>query len=67
MRILQTLVAKCAAAGHEKPAFYVKEGTAYAICGRGVLRIVRFELDGIEMSAADFAARYGTERFEFNV
>lgn len=67
MRILQTLLTKCAAAGHEKPAFYVKEGIAYAICGQGVLRIVRFELDGMEMSAAQFAARFGTERFEFNV
>jgi len=67
MRILQTLVTKCTAAGKEQPAFYVKDGRAYAICGQGVLRIVRFELDGMEMSAAQFATRYGTERFEFNV
>ncbi|MDO8311717.1 MAG: formyltransferase, partial [Sideroxyarcus sp.] len=66
MRILQTLVSKCTAAGKETPAFYVKEGKAYAICGSGVLRIVRFELDGIEMSAAEFAARHGTAKFEFN-
>lgn len=67
MRILQTLVTKCTAAGREKPGFYVKEGRAYAICGQGVLRVVSFELDGIEMSAEAFAGRYGTERFEFSI
>jgi methionyl-tRNA formyltransferase len=66
MRILQTLVTKCTAAGKEQPAFYVKEGKAYAICGQGVLRVIRFELDGVEMSAAEFAARFGGQRFEFN-
>jgi methionyl-tRNA formyltransferase len=66
MRILQTLVTKCTAAGNEAPAFYVKEGKAYAICGSGVLRVVRFELDGMEMSAAEFAAQHGNARFEFN-
>ncbi len=65
MRILQTLVTKCTAAG--QPGFYVKEGRAYAICGQGVLRVVSFELDGIEMSAEAFAGRYGTERFEFSI
>ncbi len=44
----------------------MKEGKAYAICGSGVLRVVRFELDGVEMSAAEFAAKYGTAKFEFN-
>jgi methionyl-tRNA formyltransferase len=66
MRILQTLVTQCTAAGKERPAFYVKEGKAYAICGSGVLRVVRFELDGVEMSAAQFAAQYGAQKFEFN-
>jgi methionyl-tRNA formyltransferase len=66
MRILQTLVTKCTVAGKEQPAFYVKDGKAYAICGSGVLRVVRFELDGIEMNAAEFAAKYGTGKFEFN-
>ena len=65
MRILQTLLTKCTAAG-EKPAFYVKEGKAYAICGQDVLRIVRFELDGIELSASEFSERFGMQRFEFN-
>jgi methionyl-tRNA formyltransferase len=65
MRILQTLVTKCSAAG-QPPSFYVKEGHAYAICGQGVLRIVRFELDGVETSADEFAGIYGTARFEFN-
>jgi methionyl-tRNA formyltransferase len=64
MRILQTLVTACTVAG-EKPAFYAKEGKAYAICGSGVLRVVCFELDGIGMSAAEFAAQYGTEKIEF--
>jgi methionyl-tRNA formyltransferase len=64
MRVLQTLVTKCTAAGKEQTSFYVKEGKAYAICGQGVLRVVRFELDGIAMSAAEFTAKYGTEKFE---
>jgi methionyl-tRNA formyltransferase len=64
MRILQTLVTGCSASG-EKPAFYVKEDKAYAICGQGVLRVVQFELDGIAMSAAEFAAKYDLQRFEF--
>ena len=66
MRILQTLASEAEAAGKEHPAFYVKEGKAYATCGSGVLRVVRFELDGIEMNAAEFAAKYGTGKFEFN-
>jgi methionyl-tRNA formyltransferase len=66
LRILQTLVTKYSAAG-AKPSFYVKEGKAYAICGEGVLRIVRFELDGVEMSATEFAAQYGAGRFEFDI
>lgn len=65
MRILQTLVSRCTASG-KPPAFYVKEGRAYAICGSGVLRVVRFELDGAELSAEEFAAKYGTEKFEFD-
>jgi methionyl-tRNA formyltransferase len=66
MRILQTLVDKGFAAGKEAPAFLVKEGKAYAICGSGVLRVVRFELDGVEMNAGEFAAKFGTEKFKFN-
>ncbi|HLP98983.1 MAG TPA: formyltransferase [Sideroxyarcus sp.] len=66
LRILQTLVTKCTVAGQQSPAFYVKEGKAYAVCGSGVLRVVRFELDGVEMSAAEFAAKYGSNKFEFN-
>ena len=64
MRILQTLDTGCMVSD-EKPAFYVKDGKAYAICGQGVLRVVCFELDGIEMSAAEFAAKHGMNKFEF--
>ncbi len=64
MRILQTLVSTQASEG--QPAFFVKDSSAFANCGNGVLRVVSFELDGIEMSAADFAAQYGTEKIEFN-
>jgi methionyl-tRNA formyltransferase len=64
MRILQTLVVQDA--GAARPAFEVKGGKAYAACGSGTLRVVRFELGGVEMSAAEFAAKYGTEKFEFN-
>ena len=66
MRILHTLPTKCSAAG-AKASFYVKEGKAYAICGAGVLRVVRFELNGIEMSAQAFAAQFGLNNFEFNL
>ncbi|HEU0220020.1 MAG TPA: formyltransferase [Gallionella sp.] len=79
MRILQTLVADVGArfiapgiqqgtinrAPTDQPAFYVKDGKAYAICGQGVLRVVHFELDGVEMSAAEFAAKHGTGKIEF--
>ena len=64
MRILQTLVTTCAATG-ETPAFYVKEGKAYAVCGQGELCVVRFELDGVEMSATEFVTQHGAARFEF--
>ncbi len=65
MRILQTLVEQ--GAGNDgKPAFQVRDGKAYASCGSGILRVVRFELAGEEMSAAEFAARHGMHRFEFN-
>jgi methionyl-tRNA formyltransferase len=64
MRILQTLDTGCEVSG-EKPAFYVKDGKAYAICGQGVLRVARFELDGVEMTPVEFEAKYGSQRFEF--
>ncbi len=66
MRILQTLVSKDTVVSYPYAAFYVEDGNAFAICGSGVLRVVRFELDGVEMNAAEFAAKYGTEKFEFN-
>ncbi len=65
MRILQTLDTGCEVSG-EPPAFYVKDGKAYAVCGQGVLRVGRFELDGVETGAAEFAAKHGTAKFEFN-
>lgn len=65
LRILQTLMTKYAAVEKERPSFYIKDGKAYAICGQGVLRVVQFELDGVAMSAAEFAAKYGTGKFEF--
>lgn len=66
MRILQTQMGICTANGKETPSFYVKEGKAYAICGKGVLRVLRFELDGKEMTPEQFAAEHGEQRFEFN-
>lgn len=65
MRILQTLVTRDTASDGKK-TFYVRDGKAYATCGQGVLRVVRFELGGIAMNAAEFAARFGTQKFEFN-
>ncbi len=65
MRILQTLI-ETAAAHDTAPSFFVKEDRAYATCGQGVLRIVRFELDNVETSAAEFASQYGTATFKFN-
>ncbi len=66
MRILQTLPIGSAADGAQ-PAFYVQDGRAFAICGQGMLRVVKFELDGMAMSAAEFAARYGAARFELGI
>ena len=65
LRILQTLVTGCTVS-EVTPAFYVKENKAYAICGRGVLRVIRFELEGTELSAEKFASLYGFGKFEFN-
>lgn len=65
MRILQTRVTQCTVQGRPH-TFYVKAGKAYAVCGSGVLRVVRFELDGAELSAEEFAAQYGAEKFEFD-
>lgn len=65
VRILQTMVSGCTATG-ERPAFYVKDGKAYAICGQGVLRVVRFELEGKATTPEEFLARFGQGRFEFN-
>jgi hypothetical protein len=62
---LQTLVTG-ESGGGAKQSFYVRDGKAYAACGQGVLRVVRFELGGIAMNAAEFSARFGTQRFEFN-
>lgn len=61
LRILQTLVTKCTASG-ESPACYVKNNQVYAICGQGVLRIVRFELDGAESNAMAFTKQFGEGR-----
>jgi methionyl-tRNA formyltransferase len=65
MRVLQTLVADLGASSRV-PSFYVEGGKAYAACGSGTLRIVRFELDGQEINAEEFAAQHGTKEFEFN-
>ncbi len=63
LRILKTLVSTQPGSGNA--SFYVTQNLAFANCASGVLRVVSFELDGIEMSAADFAAKYGTEKFMF--
>jgi methionyl-tRNA formyltransferase len=65
LRILRTLLTRCTVTG-APPAFYIKEGKAYAICGCGVLRVLCFELDGIEMTAGEFGTRFGLQKFEFN-
>ena len=65
MRILQTVITKCRIED-KTPAFYTKEGRAYAICGSGLLRVLQFELDGVAMSAEEFAGQYGAGKFEFN-
>jgi methionyl-tRNA formyltransferase len=65
MRILQTLVAEEQGAS-AAPCFYVQDGRAYAMCGQGVLRVIAFELDGVALSAAEFAAQHGAARFNFN-
>ncbi|MBI3901869.1 MAG: formyltransferase [Nitrosomonadales bacterium] len=65
MRILQTLITRCTVTDRA-PVFYVKEGKAYAVCGSGVLRVVRFELDGAEMGAEEFATKFGMGKIEFD-
>ena len=65
LRILQSLVADDTAP-HSLPVFYIQDGKAYADCKQGTLQIVRFELDGVEMTATQFAAKHGFGKFEFN-
>ena len=65
VRILQTLLVDNVTE-NMLPGFYVRDGKAYATCGKGVLRVVRFEFDGTETSAEEFAARFGTLKIEFN-
>jgi methionyl-tRNA formyltransferase len=65
MRILQTRVADRSAA-QTTPVFHVQAGRAYVACRQGVLEVVGFEMNGAKMNAAEFAARYGAQRFEFN-
>jgi len=65
MRILQTRVVGRSAM-RNTPAFYVEASNAYAACGQGILQVVDFEISGTKMNAAEFAARFGTQRFEFN-
>lgn len=65
MRILQTLV-EAETGATEQPCFYVQQGRAYATCGQGVLRVIRFEWAGVEMSATEFAAKQGAGKFNFN-
>ncbi len=65
MCILQTRVVGRLAM-RNTPAFYVEADKACAACGQGILQVVEFEMNGTRMNAAEFATRFGTQRFEFN-
>lgn len=64
MRILRTLRTDRSASG--QPQFWVEEGSAWASCGDGVLRVLQFELDGEMCNAEEFVAQFGAKKFEFN-
>ncbi len=65
MRVLKSRVETSRAPRSMVPAFYCENGRCYADCGSGVLRILAFEIDGHEMSAEKFVARYGAESIAF--
>ena len=62
--MVQTLVVE-QSGKNEKPAFFVQDNMAFASCGQGVLRVVRFEIDGVAMNAQEFESKYGKTKFEF--
>jgi len=60
LRIFRTLVEPDLAARVAYPAFYGENGRCYAACGDGkVLRVLAFELDGVNVEPAAFAAALG--------
>lgn len=58
LRVLQTLLVTTQGTA-ASPKLFIEDGCAYAHCGSGVLRLVRFELDGVEISPAQLVGQYG--------
>jgi methionyl-tRNA formyltransferase len=60
-RVLRTRLLNAGAAARDVPSMAVEQGTIIAHCGGGgSLAIVQMEIDGKEVSPADFAAGHGT-------
>lgn len=62
VRVLRTRLLAEARPRSATPCLYVDGGRLLADCGRGVLQVLRLEVDGAEIDAAGFAARFGTDR-----
>ncbi len=61
-RILRTRVLAQVAPRSPAPGMYVERGRLLADCGRGVLQVLRLEIDGVPVDAAAFGARFGPDK-----
>jgi methionyl-tRNA formyltransferase len=59
-RVLRTRLLAEAAPRSPAPGIYAEGGRLVADCGRGVLQVLRLEVDGAPIDAAAFVARFGT-------
>lgn len=64
-RVLRTRVLAECAPRPGGPGIYTEGGRLVADCGRGVLQVLRLEVDGAPIDAAAFAARFGRRKIPF--
>ncbi|MFZ5541853.1 MAG: formyltransferase, partial [Pseudomonadota bacterium] len=64
-RVLRTRVLAECAPRPGGPGIYAEGGRLVADCGRGVLQVLRLEVDGAPVDAAAFAARFGRGKIPF--
>ncbi len=63
LRVLKSFLAFRKPVRSPEPGFYEDNGALYADCGDGgVLRLLTVELDGLPLTAAGFATRFGQQK-----